>query len=72
MNITILGSGTLVPSLTRNPSGTIIELKDNLILFDCGSGTLRQLLNTRYDYKEIDTVLISHFHTDNINDLVYS
>jgi len=69
MILTILGSGTCVPSLKRNAPSNYLKIDDKQILIDCGSGTLLQLEKANLSYKEIDIVCISHYHTDHISDL---
>ncbi len=69
MLLTILGSGTCVPSLKRNAPSNYLKIGDKQILVDCGSGTLLQLKKAKLNYKEIDIVFISHYHTDHISDL---
>lgn len=70
MRMTIIGSGTCVPSLERNPSSLFVEAGGKRLLLDCGSGTLQQLLRAGKSYKDIDAVLITHFHPDHVTDLV--
>lgn len=69
MEIIILGSGTCVPSLKRSAPSNYIKIDNKQILVDCGSGTLLQLEKAKLNYKEIDIVCISHYHTDHISDL---
>lgn len=69
MILKILGSGTCVPSLKRNAPSNYVKIGDKQILVDCGSGTLLQLEKAKLNYKEIDIVCISHYHTDHICDL---
>lgn len=69
MKITILGSGCGVPSLKRSGPGILVESKKLKLLFDCGPGTLKQLLRLNLDYRHIDKVLFTHLHTDHIADL---
>lgn len=70
MKLTVLGSGTCVPSLKRNAPGYHIEVEDWSILVDCGPGTLYQLERTGKSYKDIDAVFITHRHPDHFNDLM--
>ena len=62
--LTILGSGSAMPTFQNSPSGQILELCDKSFLIDCGEGvqlTMRQLgVKTARLY----TVLISHLHGD--------
>lgn len=70
MKITLLGSGTMVPSLERNSSGALIQNAEKKSLIDCGYGTLHQLLRLQIDPKEIDRIYFTHNHPDHICDLV--
>ena len=65
----MLGTGTCVPSLKRGAPSNYLKIQDKQILIDCGSGTLIQLEKAKLDYREIDIVCISHYHTDHISDL---
>ncbi|KAL0278325.1 UNVERIFIED_CONTAM: hypothetical protein PYX00_000174 [Menopon gallinae] len=43
--VLFLGTGSSMPQKLRNTSAILIELnKDNMVLFDCGEGTYRQLV----------------------------
>ena len=70
MKLTILGSGTCVPSLKRNAPGYLLEAGEFQALVDCGSGTLLQLEKAGRSYKEIDAVFITHRHPDHFADLI--
>ncbi len=63
MKVKILGTGAIYSK--RNCASLIIDKK---ILFDIGPGTIKQLLKENYDLKEINTILISHLHSDHILD----
>ena len=69
MQLTILGSGTCVPSLKRSSPANFLKIKDKNILIDCGVGTLRQLLKAKLGYRALDIVFITHFHPDHISEL---
>jgi len=68
--LTVLGSGTAVPSLERCSSGYLLRTPGFAALVDCGNGVLRQLLRTRQPYAELDAVFITHTHADHVADLV--
>lgn len=70
MKITILGSGTMVPSLERNSSGILIQYEGTNSLIDCGYGTLHQLLRLRVTYQDIDRIYFTHHHPDHMYDLI--
>jgi len=67
--ITILGSGTCVPSLVRNPCSFIMQTGEQNLLFDCGPGTMRRLLEIGISISEISHIFLSHFHPDHIGEL---
>lgn len=67
--ITILGSGTCVPSLTRNPCSLVMKTGQNHLLFDCGPGVMRRLLESGVSIFDISTIFLSHFHPDHSGEL---
>lgn len=69
MELTLLGTGTCLPSANRNSSGFVIKSNKKIILLDCGSGILRRLVEAKIDYQEIDVICLSHFHPDHVSDL---
>jgi ribonuclease BN (tRNA processing enzyme) len=70
MEIFVIGSGTGVPSLRRGSPGTVIRVGTSTLLLDSGSGTLQRMLRANIDYREINSLLYSHFHPDHTADLV--
>ncbi len=68
--ITILGSGTGVPSLVRSSCSVLIETGGAKLLFDMGIGTMRRLLESGLTIDEISHVFFSHFHPDHTGELV--
>ena len=70
MKVTILGSGTAVPSLQRNSSGVLIQENKINTLVDFGYGNLRQLLNLGITYHDIDRIFFTHNHPDHMCDLI--
>jgi len=70
IKLTVLGSGTCVPSLQRNAPGYLLEAGGLQTLVDCGSGILLQLEKAGRSYKDIDAVFITHRHPDHFADLI--
>jgi len=71
MQIIFLGTGGSIPTRERGLSSLIIEYLNQLYLFDCGEGTLRQMMkystkNNKLNFMDIDNVFITHFHADHI------
>ena len=70
MTVTILGSGTCVPSLVRSSCSAMIATGNARILLDCGPGTMRRLLETGTSIHDITHLFLSHFHPDHSAELV--
>ena len=68
--LTILGSGTCVPSLKRSACSVLLKIKDSLILLDAGPGTMRRLLEAGTEIFDIAYIFFSHFHPDHTGELV--
>ena len=68
--VTILGSGTCVPSLDRSACSVLIELPGAKLLFDSGPGTMRRLLEAGITLFDISFIFYSHLHPDHTGELV--
>lgn len=69
MKMWVLGSGTLRPDARRGSPGYWVEIDEERILLDCGSGTLRTLAGLGLRWERVSLVLLSHFHTDHVGEL---
>lgn len=69
MTVTILGSGTCVPSLERSSCSLLVETGRSKILLDCGPGTMRRLLEAGATVHEITHLFFSHFHPDHTGEM---
>lgn len=70
MKVTILGSGTCVPSLARASSAILVEEEDTRLLVDCGLGVMHRLLAAGCEPKDLDGIFLTHFHPDHVAELV--
>lgn len=70
MKITILGSGTCVPSLKRSSCSVLIEIAQSLLLFDSGAGTMRRLLEAGVTIDKLAYIFYSHLHPDHTAEIV--
>lgn len=68
--ITVLGSGTCVPSTRRSSPALLVSCNDMHLLLDLGSGTMRRLAEIGLSIHDIDLIFLSHFHPDHCADLV--
>ena len=66
MEITLLGTSSMVPTEERNHSSALLRYKEENILIDCGEGTQRQLRKAKLSAMKITKILITHWHGDHI------
>lgn len=66
MKITFLGTGSAIPTLSRNHNSIHFKYKDRDFLVDCGEGTQRQMRKAKLNLCKITDILITHFHGDHI------
>ncbi len=69
INVTIVGSGTCVPSLKRSSCSVLMKIAGENLLFDTGAGTLRRLLELGVDFSAIPYIFYSHLHPDHTGEL---
>ena len=69
MEIKILGSGNLNPSLERGSPAYLISTKSLKILVDIGPATIRRIVEYGFSLNEIDVIVLTHFHIDHSADL---
>lgn len=70
MDITVVGSGTVVPRLERRQSCVVVEAAGETLVFDLGSGAARGMLRAGLDPFAVDRVFFTHFHPDHTSDVV--
>ncbi len=70
MTVTVLGSGTCIPTPNRGNSGYLLQVDAGSILLDGGSGALRQLARFGHDYRNITHICYTHLHPDHTLDFV--
>jgi ribonuclease BN (tRNA processing enzyme) len=71
MKIIILGSGTSIPLYYRASPSLALIIDDDLILFDIGPGSIRQLTRAGLSHEKIARIFLTHFHPDHTADLVH-
>lgn len=69
-NLTIIGAGTVLPCALLSPSCHLLQIGTRNFVFDLGPGSLPRLAAAGMDYREIETVFISHLHPDHVMDIV--
>ncbi|MBW2975342.1 ribonuclease Z [Candidatus Woesearchaeota archaeon] len=66
MEVTFLGTSSMVPTKDRNQSGVFIRYKNDGILVDCGEGMQRQFKQKGIPLTRITKILITHWHGDHV------
>lgn len=62
--VTILGSGSAVPTVRRNPTAQVVNINDHHFLIDCAEGTQMQMRRYEIGLQKIEQIFISHLHGD--------
>lgn len=68
--LTIIGSGSAVPTVNRGVSSQYLNFNERHILIDCGEGTQLQLRRFKVKFQRLQMILISHLHGDHYLGLV--
>ncbi|PYZ93611.1 hypothetical protein CR194_10650 [Salipaludibacillus keqinensis] len=68
MKLTVIGFWGAYAGKNEATSCFLIEEENTKILLDCGSGAVSQLQNY-VELKELDAVVLSHYHHDHVADL---
>lgn len=63
LRLTFLGTSAAMPTLHRNVSGLAIKANTDLLLFDCGEGSQRQMIRFGTGFS-VDAAFFTHFHAD--------
>ncbi|HIG98338.1 TPA: ribonuclease Z [Candidatus Woesearchaeota archaeon] len=66
MELTFLGTSSMVPTKSRNHSSILISYGSEGILVDCGEGTQRQLKIAGIPLTKVSIILISHWDGDHV------
>jgi ribonuclease Z len=66
MEIIFLGTSSAIPTNHRNHSAIALKAFGEIMLFDCGEGTQRQMTRARLSPMKIDKIFLTHFHGDHI------
>ena len=59
-----LGTGGIMPTKERNVPAIALRYKGEIILFDAGEGTIRQMNTAKLSPMKVDKIFITHFHGD--------
>jgi ribonuclease Z len=63
IRVTFLGTSSARPTSNRNVSSLVVRCEGDLLMFDCGEGTQRQMMRYGTGF-DIADVFFSHLHAD--------
>ncbi len=66
MEITFLGTSSMVPTKERNQSGVFLSYGTEGLLFDCGEGIQRQFKVAGLKITSVTKIILSHWHGDHV------
>ena len=62
--VTVLGSGTIIPSAERRSTALLVEAGERTILFDCGPGAPDALAEAGFSFRDLGEIFLTHYHPD--------
>ena len=68
--VTVLGSGSAIPTSEQNPSSQLVTCNNIRFLIDCGEGTQMQMIKHHVRHSRLDHIFISHLHGDHYYGLI--
>jgi ribonuclease Z len=69
MQVTLLGTGSPLPSPDRAGPSTLVSAGAVTLLVDCGRGVVMRLVAVGVGPPQLSAVLLTHLHSDHITDL---
>lgn len=64
LQVVFLGTSGSAPTIERSMPGIALKYESELLLWDCGEGTQRQLMRYKVGYGSINAIFITHPHLD--------
>ncbi|MBN2335911.1 ribonuclease Z [Candidatus Bathyarchaeota archaeon] len=64
MKVVFLGTSGSMPTPRRGSSSVAVKLGRDLVMFDCGEGTQRQMVRAGVGFRRETKILVSHLHGD--------
>lgn len=69
-DVHILGCGSALPTLRHNPSSQLVNLRDKVLMIDCGEGAQLAFRRSRQKFSHLSHIFISHLHGDHVFGLI--
>ncbi len=64
LDLNILGCGSATSSLRHNPSCQVLNVRDNLMMIDCGEGAQLEMRRSGLKFSRLNHIFLSHLHGD--------
>ncbi len=64
MELLFLGTGGSWPCKEYNVPAIAVKLNNEILLFECGEGTQRQFMMSKYSFMRVSKIFITHYHGD--------
>ncbi len=61
-----LGCGSATPTIRHNPSCTVINFRETLIMFDCGEGAQKAMMTQGLKFNRLRHIFLTHLHGDHV------
>ena len=71
LTVTLLGTGTPTPLVHRAGASTLVTFGQEALLFDCGPGSARRLVEKGMSPRAITGLFLTHLHYDHCMDYAY-
>jgi ribonuclease Z len=66
MELIFLGTGASIPTENRNSASIVLTLEGEMLVFDCGEGTQRQMVRAQVGFRRKMDIFVTHMHGDHI------
>ena len=66
MKVVFLGTSGSMPTPKRGSSSVVVRRGREILMFDCGEGTQRQMVKAHIGFQRPMKILISHLHGDHV------
>lgn len=64
LDLNILGCGSATSTLRHLPSSQVLNVRDRLMMIDCGEGAQLEMRRLRLKFSRLNHIFISHLHGD--------
>ena len=64
LKVTLLGTGSPRPTISRFGPSILVEAGNQKLLFDCGRGSTQRLYQIKIPFAEVTALFLTHLHSD--------